>query len=111
MTTWEHILDCVFCEIIKGNIPCEKVYEDEKVFAFLSNNPVKPGHTLVVPKVHVRNILDCPPDILSDVMTGVKKISEKLTKDGAKAIQIVQNNEKPLQEVFHLHFHVIPYMT
>ena len=102
-------MGCVFCDIVSGKIPCEKVYEDDNVLAFLSINPDKPGHTLVIPKTHYRNILDCPPDVLSKTMEGVRAVSVKLAGGGANAIRVVQNNEKPLQEVFHLHFHVIPY--
>ena len=50
--------DCIFCKIIKGDIPCTKVWEDSETFAFLSTNPNNHGHTLVVPKKHFRNIFD-----------------------------------------------------
>ena len=95
---------CVFCDIIAGKIPAKKVYEDEHTLAFLTIEPVMPNHTLVIPKAHVRNILDCPPDVLNHVMATVQKIAKKY-----KCVKIIQNNEKPLQEVFHLHFHVIPF--
>jgi len=90
-------------------MPCEKVFEDEYVLAFLNIRPEKPGHTLVIPKVHVRNIFDCPHDVLCNVMNGVQEVARILMDDGATAVRIVQNNEKPLQEVFHLHFHVSPH--
>lgn len=54
------MLDCVFCKIIKGEIPCHKVYEDENFFAFHDNNPLNPGHTLVIPKKHFRWVWDVP---------------------------------------------------
>lgn len=101
--------DCVFCKIIDGEIPCTKVYEDDYVLAFLSINPDSEGHTLVVPKVHIRNILDCDPATLGYVISVVQQLSQNFIKAGKKSVKIVQNNEKPLQEVFHLHFHVIPY--
>ncbi|MDR0462171.1 MAG: HIT family protein [Christensenellaceae bacterium] len=101
--------DCVFCKIIAGELPCTKVYEDDYVLAFLSIAPEQPGHTLVIPKEHVKNILDCPPNTLGYTMAIVQSIARKQIKSGAKAVKIIQNNEKPLQEVFHLHFHVIPY--
>ena len=85
------------------------MYEDDDVLAFLTIAPETPGHTLVIPKKHVRNILDCPPATLAAVMKGVQTVAAKLIADGATAIKIIQNNEKPLQEVFHLHVHVIPY--
>jgi histidine triad (HIT) family protein len=101
--------ECIFCKIVNDEVPSTKVYEDDYVLAFLSNAPVEKGHTLVVPKEHVRNILDCPANILGYTMAIVQKIAQDQIKNGAKAVRIIQNNEKPLQEVFHLHFHVIPY--
>ena len=101
-------MDCVFCKIIKGEIPCKKVYEDEHTLAFYPLQPDHPEHTLVIPKKHCRNILDCPPDVLANVMETVQKLSKNLIKTHGCA-RIVQNNEPPLQEVFHLHFHIIPY--
>ena len=101
--------DCIFCKIIRGEIPCTKVYEDDHVLAFLAVPQKRAGHTLVVPKDHVRNILDCPPNILGYTMAIVQSIAQNQIKSGATAVEIVQNNEKPFQEVFHLHFHVIPY--
>jgi histidine triad (HIT) family protein len=96
--------DCIFCKIIRGELPCTKVFEDENTFAFLSTNPVSAGHTLVIPKQHCRNIFDASPEILACTIKTVQKIAKKYP-----CAQIVQNNEKPLQEVFHLHFHIIPY--
>jgi len=96
--------DCIFCKIINGELSCQKVYEDEHTFAFFTNRPEHPEHTLVIPKTHVKNIKDCPPEILNHVMATVQKIAKK-----HKCVKIVQNNEKPLQEVFHMHFHVIPW--
>ena len=96
--------DCIFCKIIQGQLPCTKVFENDDTFAFLSNRPEQPGHTLIVPKQHIRNIFDCPPDVLNKVMETTQSIAKK-----HKCVKIIQNNEKPLQEVFHLHFHVIPH--
>ena len=99
--------NCIFCKIIAGEVPCEKIYEDKHTFAFLTNRPEGPDHTLVIPKQHYRNILDCPPDVLNHVMGTVQKLSKELIAKHGWA-RIVQNNEKPVQEVFHLHFHIIP---
>lgn len=101
--------DCIFCDIIDGKLPCEKVYEDDYVLAFRSISPIMPGHTLVIPKIHVRNILDCDAGTLGYVMAIVQKLSQDFIKSGKKSVKILQNNEAPHQEVFHLHFHVIPY--
>ena len=94
---------CVFCRIIAGEIPCKKVYEDEWAFAFLDNSPICEGHTLVVPKKHYENLHDVPEDILGHVIAAVKRVASKYP-----VVRIVQNNGAPLQEVFHLHFHVLP---
>jgi len=100
--------DCVFCKIIDGELPCKKIYEDEHTLAFLPLKPDHPDHTLVIPKFHTRNIVDCPAAILGYTMVIVQKIANDLiAKHGC--VRVVVNNEPPLQEVFHLHFHIIPY--
>ena len=100
-------LDCVFCKILAGELPCKKVYEDAYTIAFLPLNPDHPEHVLVIPKNHCRNIIDCPPKILSMTMDTVQKLTKQLVEKYGCA-RVVQNNEAPLQEVFHLHFHIIP---
>lgn len=100
----------LFKKIIAGEIPCEKIYEDDHAFAFLDITPVNPGHTLVVPKVWSENLLDTDPEILGHVIKAVQKVAQAVIKaTGAKGINIHQNNgETAGQKVFHLHFHVIP---
>lgn len=103
--------DCVFCKIIDGEIPSHNVYEDENVVAFLDVNPVSKGHTLVVPKKHVDNILDAGGmDYVWDALVNVSNaVEEAFDPEG---INIAQNNgEAAGQEVFHLHFHVTPIYT
>ncbi len=102
--------DCIFCKIIKGEIPSNKVYEDEKVLAFLDIGPVNKGHTLVIPKDHYENIYDISDDLLKNVITAVKKVSIALKKGvSADGINIAMSNEKPSgQLVPHFHFHIIP---
>lgn len=102
--------DCVFCKIIKGELPCVKVYEDGKVLAFLDISPVNPGHTLVVPKEHFENILDTPEDVLSEMIKIVKKIASAVLKgSGAEAFNLgVNNGAAAGQVVQHIHFHVMP---
>lgn len=100
--------DCIFCKIIEGEIPSYKVYEAENVVAFLDANPVSKGHTLVLPKKHAENIHDAEKmnylwDGIVEVADAVKAAFEP------EGINIIQNNgEVAGQEVFHLHFHVIP---
>ena len=101
---------CIFCDIISGKIPCYKIYEDDDVFAFLDNAKDVDGHTLVVPKKHYENILDCDDEILGKVMSAVKKISNHYIKDcGFDGINIHNaNNACAGQSVFHLHIHIFP---
>ena len=102
-------MDCVFCKIVKGEIPSKKVYEDGNVIAFLDINPLSEGHTLVIPKKHAENIFDVSEEELSKVMQVVKKISKKRLEEGAKGVNILQNNGKEAgQLVNHIHFHVVP---
>jgi histidine triad (HIT) family protein len=96
--------DCIFCKIAAGKIPSKKVYEDADTYVFYDIHPIKEGHILVIPKQHVVNVRDCPPDLLVKIFNTIKHV----TKD-MKAFKIIQNNDKPIQEVFHLHFHIIPY--
>lgn len=102
--------DCLFCKIIKGEIPSYKVYEDENTFAFLDINPNNIGHTLVVPKKHSRNILDIEKDDLCAVYETSKIIAKAIMK-GLKVdgINIISNNEPAAgQLVFHSHVHIVP---
>ena len=102
--------DCVFCKIIKGELPSYRIYEDEYVYAFLDIAQDAPGHTLVVPKTHVENILDCSPETLDKVMRAVQLIAKHYVDDcGFDGVNILNcNNESAHQSVFHLHFHIIP---
>jgi len=100
----------IFAKILRGEMPCHKVYEDEKAFAFLDIMPRAAGHALVLPKAPARNILDIAPDDLAYVI----KVAQRIAKAGMQAfaadgITIQQFNESAGgQVVFHLHFHVIP---
>lgn len=99
---------CIFCEIGKGNIPAKKVYEDEKYLAFLDLSQTTIGHTLVIPKKHSKNIFELDEDSL-DIMSVVKKVALILKKTfNPIGINIVSNNERPLQSVEHFHIHLIP---
>ena len=102
--------DCLFCKIIKGDIPSFKIYEDEYTYAFLDISKDVDGHTLVVSKKHVKNILDADEETLSHVMSTVKKISNHyIDKCGYSGVNILNNNnESAEQSIMHLHFHIIP---
>jgi len=103
----------IFAKILRGELPCHKVYEDDKVLAFLDIMPRAPGHTLVLPKSPARNLLDVDPADLAHVM----QVAQKIAKAGMKVfsadgITIQQFNESAGgQVVFHLHVHVIPRKT
>lgn len=102
--------DCLFCKIIKGEIPSTKVYEDDKVLAFKDINPAAPIHVLVIPKKHIENVLEIDEEnkeIASDIFLAINKIARQLgiDKDG---FRIINNCGKDAgQEVMHLHFHIL----
>ncbi|MBX9843632.1 MAG: HIT family protein [Xanthobacteraceae bacterium] len=100
----------IFAKILRGELPCYKVYEDDKVFAFLDIMPRAPGHTLVLPKSAARNVLDVEPDDLAAVAKAAQNIAKAAMKVfAADGITIQQFNEGAGgQVVFHLHVHVIP---
>ena len=100
----------IFAKILRGEFPCHKIYENDKVLAFLDIMPRAPGHALVLPKASARNILDVPPDDLAEVMKVAQKIAKvSVDKFGADGVTIQQFNESAGgQVVFHLHVHVIP---
>ena len=101
----------IFARIIKGEIPCARVHEDDKVLAFMDAFPQVRGHTLVVHKLSkARNLLDIEPQPLGELILGVQKIAravrKALTPDG---LEITQFNGAPAgQTIFHLHFHILP---
>ena len=103
----------IFAKILRGELPCHKVYEDEKVFAFLDIMPRAAGHTLVLPKSAVRNLLDVGADDLAAVMKAAQKIAKAaITVFAADGVTLQQFNESAGgQVVFHLHVHVIPRKT
>ena len=100
----------IFAKILRGELPCHKVYEDDRALAFLDIMPRAPGHVLVLPKAPARNLLDVEPADLAHVMQVAQKIAKASMKVfGADGITIQQFNESAGgQVVFHLHVHVIP---
>lgn len=100
---------CIFCKIINKEIPSYKIYEDEYTYAFLDIAKDIDGHTLVIPKKHVTNVLDCDYETLGHVMSTVKKISNHYVGLGYDGVNIMNaSGEAAEQSVFHLHFHIIP---
>jgi len=102
--------DCIFCQIVRKEIPASIVLEDEQVVAFLSNHPVNTGHTLLVPKRHYENIYEIPEEEAAYLFKIVKRIAQDVKDStGIEGIRLVQNNGKDAgQVVFHLHVHIIP---
>lgn len=101
---------CLFCRIVRGEIPCAKVYEDSLVLAFLDLGPVQPGHSLVIPKAHHENLLDTPLDLAPALWTAQRKVGQALMfATGAQGFNVLQNNFSAAgQAVFHVHWHIIP---
>lgn len=102
--------DCIFCKIIKGEIPSTKIYEDDKVLAFLDINPISQGHTVVIPKLHAKNLFDFPDESFDYFFKRLKEIAVMIKKNlKADGMNILQNNERAAgQVVDHIHFHIIP---
>jgi histidine triad (HIT) family protein len=102
--------DCIFCKIIKGEIPSVKVYEDDRVFAFEDINPILDGHTLIIPKVHRENIWEMTEEEMSAVGLAARKIAgairTALSPAGVACLQL--NGRAVNQIVMHYHLHLIP---
>ena len=102
--------DCIFCKILRGEVPCFKVFEDDDILAFMDINPIAEGHALVIPKHHSKDILESPSQWVGKTFAGAKRIAEAvhemLKSDG---INIVQANGPGAKlSVLHLHVHIIP---
>ena len=102
--------DCIFCKIIKGEIPSEKVYEDEEILAFKDINPAAPIHILVIPKKHIDSLLK--PEEQDYVLVGkIQKVINKLAKElniEEEGFRVIVNCGKDAgQEVMHLHYHLL----
>lgn len=102
--------DNIFAKILRGEIPCHKVYEDSDALVFMDVMPQSTGHTLIVPKAASRNLLDADPTVLSAVIPLVQRVAVAAKRAfEADGISFMQFNEGAGgQTVFHLHFHVIP---
>ena len=97
--------DCVFCKIIAGQIPADKVYEDDKILAFLDINPVNFGHTLIIPKAHHQMMPDTPDDLVGYVFTKAKHLMVAIKH--AMAVDYVVISVVGI-EVPHFHVHLVP---
>lgn len=102
--------DCVFCKIIKGEIPSEKVYEDEEILAFKDIDPAAPIHILVIPKKHIENLLEVKEEdsyLIGHIYQVINKIARDMgiEQDGFRVI--VNCGKDAGQEVMHVHFHML----
>ena len=102
--------DCIFCKIIRGEIPSFKLYENDLTYAFMDINPLNDGHALVIPKYHAENIYATPDEWFGPTMSTVRRIASAVNKvvrpEGINLLQA--NGPGAKQSVFHLHMHVIP---
>lgn len=99
---------CIFCKIVKGDIPSYKLYEDNNILAFLDVNPKANGHTLIVPKKHYKDLFDIDEETINKIFKLTKNLAGDLkSKLNCDGFSLVQNNGN-IQEVKHFHLHIIP---
>lgn len=103
-------MDCIFCKIVEGQIPCHKVYETDEVLAFLDIGPVSEGHTLVIPKTHAENLSAGSSEDAAHLMRVVHDIAPKILQAvGAAGYNLGMNHGSVAdQDVFHTHLHIMP---
>jgi histidine triad (HIT) family protein len=106
----ESASDCVFCRIVAGELPSERVYDDERTVAFMDINPTTRGHVLVVPRTHSTDLLDIEDDDLAACMRTAQKIAGwQRTRGNADGVNLLQSTGRAASQViFHFHMHVIP---
>jgi len=98
-------MDCIFCKIVKGEIPSKKVLENEKFMAFYDINPIAPIHVLIIPKEHYENFANTPNELFCEMAEFIKDVAKEL---GITDYRLITNNGKGAgQEVFHLHIHMV----
>ena len=102
--------DCVFCRIVRGEIPCTKAFEDEQTLAFMDINPANPGHVLVIPKEHAPNVFEISGDALAAATRTMQRVARAvqaaMQPDGLSVLQA--NGPGAAQSVQHFHWHVLP---
>lgn len=101
--------DCVFCKIVNGEIPSEKIYEDKDILAFKDSEPKAPIHILVIPKKHYKNILEVreDDDIVSKIFVAINRIAKDEGFDDEGFRVITNCGKNAGQSVMHLHFHIL----
>ncbi len=102
-------MNCIFCQIVKGDIPTYKIYEDENIIAILDISQATKGHTLIIAKEHYKNLYDIDEELAGNIFRVVPKIANAIKKAfNPIGLNVLVNTEKPLQTVFHFHLHIIP---
>ena len=102
--------DCVFCKIIKGDIPCSKVYEDDNVLAFDDIHPMAPVHVIIIPKQHIPTLMDIDSkndDIMNNLVSAAQKVARMKSIDEKGFRAAINCNAEGGQVVFHLHMHLL----
>lgn len=102
--------ECIFCKIVDGEIPSNKVFENDKVLAFDDINPMAPVHVIVIPKLHIPTLLDITPEnvsILGDIFKAVEEVATIKGIDRKGFRTIINCNEEGGQVIFHLHLHLL----
>ena len=103
-------MDCIFCKIVSGQVPCMKVYEDEHTLVFMDIAGDVDGHMVAIPKKHIENILDCDNESLNRLMLAVKKVSNHCVENcGFDGVNLLNASDSSAgQSVPHFHIHIIP---
>lgn len=101
---------CIFCRVIRGELPSTKIYEDDDILAFMDIGPIVKGHTLVIPKVHVDPLTAVAPELLAKIMRVVQRVADAQVRGlNADGVNVHQSNGAAAGQVVpHVHFHVIP---
>ncbi|WP_201353511.1 histidine triad nucleotide-binding protein [Hydrogenimonas urashimensis] len=98
---------CIFCKIVDGEIPANKVLENEEFLAFHDINPIAPIHILIIPKVHVENFQSVSPELMAKMTPFIQQVAAELCLDKSGYRLVVNNGKDGGQEVPHLHFHLL----
>jgi histidine triad (HIT) family protein len=102
--------DCIFCKIVRGEIPCAKVYEDDKILAFNDIQPMAPVHVIIIPKKHISTLMDIDSeniDIINNLIAAAQKVAQIKGIDGRGFRTVINCNTEGGQVVFHLHMHLL----
>jgi histidine triad (HIT) family protein len=99
---------CIFCNVIRGAVPCFKVFEDDISLAFLDHRPLFPGHTLLIVKSHIETLFDLPDSLMGALFTNVRRLSQAVMQGMQAEGAFVAINNRISQSVPHFHVHIVP---